>query len=48
MPSLSDVLEGLWREALTERYKINGHSNVALLDHALPSLRIHGQDRSNQ
>lgn len=41
---LCDVLEGLWQDALAERYKIDAHSPVALLDHL---LRVH-EDRRDQ
>jgi integrase len=32
---LCDVLERLWQDAVADRYKINAHSHVALLDRAL-------------
>ena len=32
---LCDVLEELWQDALTERYKIDKHSQVPLLDRLL-------------
>jgi hypothetical protein len=32
---LCDVLEDLWQAAVAERYKIDTHSHVALLDHIL-------------
>jgi hypothetical protein len=32
---LCDVLEGLWQDALAERYKIDAHSPVPLLDRLL-------------
>jgi integrase len=41
---LCDVLEALWQDALAERYKIDAHSPVALLDGL---LRIH-EERQDQ
>jgi hypothetical protein len=41
---LCDVLEHLWQDALSERYKVDAHSHVAFLDRL---LRLHEerQDR---
>ena len=41
---LCDVLEGLWQDALAERYKIDTHSPVPLLDRL---LRLH-EERQDQ
>jgi hypothetical protein len=35
---LCDVLEALWQDALAERYKLDAHSPVAILDRL---LRVH-------